>query len=468
MTIETDYLVVGAGACGMAFVDTLVSRSDADVLLVDRHHRPGGHWNDDYSFVRLHQPSAYYGVDSLPLGADRVDETGPNTGFYERATGAELSDYYGRVLAERLEPTGRVRFLGVTDYIGGGSGEHTIGSLLTGQTTSVRVRKRLVDATFIATSIPSQHKPSFSVEPGVRFIPPNDLVRLDDPGSSFTVIGAGKTSMDTCCWLVDNGVDPGSIRWIRPRDPWTVDRTWMQPLTKLGSMAEWLARQYEAAAVAADAADLMRRFEENASIRRLDPNVEPSVFRGATLSDAERATLARIDNVVRLGRVTHVGIDRIDLERGSVPTVPGEVIVDCSARGLGTPPSRPMFEPDRITIQRVQAGVDPFSAALIGVVEASERTDAEKNRLCPPNRMTGEASGVANDTLITLASRASWAAEPDLRGWLSTTRLSPFRQAAEHMTAEVRASVIRMMQNTAPAIENLQRIVNGAREPAGI
>ena len=66
--IETDYLVIGAGAIGMAFVDTLLSDSDAQVVMVDRHHRPGGHWNEAYPFVRLHQPAAYYGVNSRELG----------------------------------------------------------------------------------------------------------------------------------------------------------------------------------------------------------------------------------------------------------------------------------------------------------------------------------------------------------------------------------------------------------------
>ena len=63
-TIDADYLVVGAGAMGMAFTDTLVSETDAQVVIVDRGHSPGGHWNRAYPFVRLHQPSAYYGVNS--------------------------------------------------------------------------------------------------------------------------------------------------------------------------------------------------------------------------------------------------------------------------------------------------------------------------------------------------------------------------------------------------------------------
>ena len=54
-SLETDYLVVGAGATAMAFVDTLLTENaDVTVLMADRHHRTGGHWNDAYPFVRLH------------------------------------------------------------------------------------------------------------------------------------------------------------------------------------------------------------------------------------------------------------------------------------------------------------------------------------------------------------------------------------------------------------------------------
>ncbi len=76
--IETDYLVVGAGAAGMAFADALIAACDADVVMVDRRHVPGGHWNDAYPFVRLHGPSALYGVNSRSLGSDSIEQTGPN------------------------------------------------------------------------------------------------------------------------------------------------------------------------------------------------------------------------------------------------------------------------------------------------------------------------------------------------------------------------------------------------------
>jgi cation diffusion facilitator CzcD-associated flavoprotein CzcO len=52
--LETDYLVLGAGAAAMAFADELLTHSKATVAIVDRRHAPSGHWLDAYPFVRLH------------------------------------------------------------------------------------------------------------------------------------------------------------------------------------------------------------------------------------------------------------------------------------------------------------------------------------------------------------------------------------------------------------------------------
>src|SRR5512140_1644431 len=108
-TLETDYLVVGAGAAGMAFTDALLGHSDATVTLVDRRHAPGGHWTDAYPFVRLHQPSAFYGVSSVPLGSGTVDGSGVNAGFHEQAGADELRAYYAQVMDRHFVPTGRVQ-----------------------------------------------------------------------------------------------------------------------------------------------------------------------------------------------------------------------------------------------------------------------------------------------------------------------------------------------------------------------
>src|ERR1700752_5416937 len=109
--IEADYVVVGAGAMGLAFVDTLVSETSATAVVVDRNHQPGGHWTTAYPFVRLHQPSAYYGVNSRNLGSDTIDQSGLNAGYYELASGAEVCAYFDAVMRQHLLPSGRVTYL---------------------------------------------------------------------------------------------------------------------------------------------------------------------------------------------------------------------------------------------------------------------------------------------------------------------------------------------------------------------
>jgi NAD(P)-binding Rossmann-like domain len=225
--IETDYLVIGAGAAGMAFTDALVADSDAEVVMVDRRHGPGGHWNDAYPFVRLHQPAAYYGVNSRSLGSDMIDETGENAGMYERATAAQICDYYQRVLEEHLVPSGQVRFFGMSDYLGGdlddgsarqptdGLGGQGFVSRLTGATTTIAVRKKLVDARYLEPVIPLNHTPSFEIDPDATFIPVNGLAKMAEAANGYTIVGSGKTAIDACLWLLENGVDPDRIRWIR-------------------------------------------------------------------------------------------------------------------------------------------------------------------------------------------------------------------------------------------------------------
>jgi tetratricopeptide (TPR) repeat protein len=203
----------------MAFVDALIAACDVEVLMVDRRHGPGGHWNDAYPFVRLHGPSALYGVNSRRLGTDAIDQGGPNAGYYPRATAAEICGYYQRVLDEQLLPCGRVRFLGMSDCSAAGNGPQ-VTSRLTGETTTIRVRKRVVDARYLEPSIPATHVPPFGVEPGARLIPVNDLVGLSSPASGFTILGGGKTAIDgtaeRAARLLDLLVRAHLIQPVRP------------------------------------------------------------------------------------------------------------------------------------------------------------------------------------------------------------------------------------------------------------
>ena len=459
--IETDYLVVGAGASAMAFVDALIGESpDVDVVIVDRRHRPGGHWLDAYPFVRIHQTSVNYGVTSRVLGQDRIDESGPNAGFYERATAGEICAYYTRVLEEDMLPSGRVRFFAMSDYRGEDADGHHFVSLLTGAQTTVKVRRKLVDATYIESEIPSRHTPAFEVDPGVRLIPPNDLVDLEGPASGYTVIGGGKTGMDTCNWLLDQGVAPDNIRWIRSRDAWAMNRAFLQPLEGVGSYMDFQAKYVAAAAEAENGADFFHRQEADGTSLRLDPAVEPDAFRAPILSEAEIQSLRQIENVVRLGRVLRIGTDRVTLEQGSISSDARQIYVDCTAAGIRGVEHRPIFEAGRITIQYVTLGIVPWGAATLGAVEALRDDDADKNRLCPPIVLTGKVSDMIDVLYAGLNGVVARTAEPDLAAWNEACRLNPGRGAADHLDdPRVPAAFASLGANIGPALSNLERLV---------
>jgi hypothetical protein len=458
--LETDYLVVGAGITGLAFADTLVSETDAELVIVDRRERPGGHWTDAYPFVRLHQPSAYYGVNSRALGEDRIDDQGPNAGFYERATAAEIVDYCTRVL-DTLVASGRVRFFAMSDYSRpDGDGHHFV-SLLSGAPTRVHVRRRVVDATYIESSIPSRHTPTFVVEDDVQMVTPNQLVHLGAPPSGFTVIGAGKTAMDTCNWLLDGGVDPNDIRWIRPRDGWFFDRALTQPLHLVASYMQLQARFVEQAATCDGARSFADGLEAEGVVVRVDPNVQPEMFRGATLSQLELASLRQIDDVVRLGRVRRIGTRSIALDGAEVPAEPGHLYVDCTAAGLRHAEPRPVFDGDRITMQYVTIGFAPWSAATIAAIEASDRDDAAKNALCPPVVFTGNVSDILPLAYAGMRGLLARGAEPDLGPWTDRCRLNPARGAADHLDeVDVQAAYTSLITHSDAALENLAALTS--------
>src|SRR5215207_306276 len=141
-SVETDYLVVGAGAMGMAFTDALIDHADVHVTLVDRRHAAGGHWQDAYPFVQLHQASLFYGVASTRLGHGTVQTRGPGTGLQERARQAEIQHYYDDILFQRFVGSGRVTFLGGCEYHADGA-SHRVTSRVSGETVDIDVRRRV-------------------------------------------------------------------------------------------------------------------------------------------------------------------------------------------------------------------------------------------------------------------------------------------------------------------------------------
>ena len=165
--LRCDYLVVGAGAAGMAFVDTLLTEDPTcRVVLVDRRAKAGGHWVDSYPFVRLHQPSHYYGVNSLPLGKARDAKGRECFDRDDLASGAEVVAYYEKVLAQ-FEASGRVDIRLETSYEARGARA----LLTTNDGTTSWVTPRKTVTTISNVQVPSTRPPPFPVADGVECRP---------------------------------------------------------------------------------------------------------------------------------------------------------------------------------------------------------------------------------------------------------------------------------------------------------
>lgn len=454
--LETDYLVIGAGAAGMAFTDALLTHSDASITLVDRRAAPGGHWIDAYPYVHLHQPSTFYGVSSVPLGQDTVDVAGTNAGYYELAGADEIRAYYARVMQRHFLPSGRVRYFPNSDYVG----ESRFVSRLARKSTRVRVRRKIVDTTYLEGSIPATSPPPFEVDDGVCCLPAGGITQLHEQPERFVIIGAGKTALDACGWLLEQGVPADDICWVKPREAWWLNRRFHQPHTLLPDFYHGMAVQIEAMAAAASMQDLCARLEVEGFFLRIAPGVTPTMFRGAVISEAELDQLRRIEDVIRLGRVQKIGRSEIVLDEGRIPTTEGTVHVHCAARGLLQPPLRPIFEPGRVTLQPFLWGFACYQFAMLGVIEATVEGDEEKNRLCPPVPYWDQNHDYLRAFLASLANDRNRAAHPELAAWAKTTRLNPLSGIDQYREEPgVVADRERMRQFGAAAVGNLLKLL---------
>ena len=422
-TLEADYVITGAGTTAMAFADTLLSESTATMIIADRRTRPGGHWLDAYPFVRLHGAAAVYGVNSQPLGQGAIDSVGLNRGLNELASGPEICAYFDRLMQQRLLPSGRVTYLSRHEI--GADGVAT--SLVNGRRTVLKARRKWVDAARADSQVPATHGPRFHVADGVRCVTPTELTHLAEPAEGHVIVGGGKTSIDTALWLLEQGADPDRITWIRPRDAWLLNRADVQPtLTFAYSTLEAITAELEAVRDAASVQDLFTRLEARRLLLRIDPTVEPTMYRCATVSEAELAQLRRIKRVVRLGRVLAIERERIVLERGEVPTSVDQVHVHCSTSGLPRGPVEPVFQGGRIVPQYVRRCSPSFSAAFIAHLEATLSSDEEKNALCQPVNVPEVPLDWLRMHMDSSANQLRWAQHPELQQWLRQSRLDAF------------------------------------------
>ena len=447
-TIEADYLVVGAGAMGLAFMDTLVSETDATVVVVDRNDQPGGHWTTAYPFVRLHQPSAYYGVNSRRLGSDTIDHGGLNAGYYELASGAEVCAYFDAVMRQQLLPTGRVTYLPMSEYLGDGRVRRLGGDEIT-------VTAGRVVTTHVEIIVPSMRGPSYSIGDGVECVPPNALPRIREGRDRYVVVGAGKTAMDSCVWLLRHGVAPQRITWIKPRDSWILDRAAIQPGSTFAKrVLRDFSNQLNAVLEAESLADLFDRLEAKGCLMRVDRSIDPTMYRCAILSQAEVEQLRRITDVVRMGHVQTIEPGRITLEGGIRDVEDSALYIDCSADGFAHIEPATVFTDERIALQAVRTCQPAFSAAVIAHVEATYADDETKNAYCNPVPYPSDPADWLRMMLAFNKNQLQWFTDPDMMAWVDASRLNVLHHVSAGVSERAREKIISVLNSNMPLIND--------------
>ena len=280
-----------------------------------------------------------------------IERAGSNRGLYELAGGPEVIAYFERVMRERFLASGRVQYFPMCDYVGDGQ----FRSMLSDSAFNVSVQRKTVDTTFYRTSVPSTHTRKFKVDEDIVCVQPNGLPRQASAHESFVILGAGKTAMDACVWLLDAGADPDRITWVVPRDSWLMNRHTVQPGTAFFEQTVGgFNRQLEAMKDATSIDDVFIRLEQAGFLLRVDRNVWPEMFHYATISKGEVEQLQRIGNVIRQGRVAKVSANGLVMEDGgSVATQAEALYVDCTATAVKFTgkKSQPVFSNDHITLR---------------------------------------------------------------------------------------------------------------------
>mmetsp|Transcript_18146 Transcript_18146/g.51467 ORF Transcript_18146/g.51467 Transcript_18146/m.51467 type:complete len:540 (+) Transcript_18146:95-1714(+) len=446
--LECDYLVIGAGASGLAFVDSLLERAqaatkaavetgkkakekkDISIIVVDERDHPGGHWNDAYRFARLHHESSHYGVGSRKLekvekagkGINKAKKEGKAGGHY--ASTGEVLVYYNNVIKDFID-TGCVRYFRMCSWR-----EDTIVSTLDpSMKWTVCANCKIVDSSYLRIQAPSTRPPPFEVGLGAFVVPPSFLPSVSVPPAKYVIIGAGRTAIDAILWLLRMGVKSARVQWVMPRDHWYMCREALDGKQVMHTSITFTAVTMQNTSLE----HAMRELERAGLFCRLDCEQIQECFHGAAVSQEELEKLRSIPDVIRLGRVRSIYEDYVMLERGQFPCVPGTLHVDCTSDAIRKLPDPvPIWQTKRILLQPVQevligAGEFniPCSAALLGFIEGLFPDDETKNSLCTSGRYPDTIQDWFSCHLTAAKNKKLWGNNAIVT-WLTGHRLSLF------------------------------------------
>jgi hypothetical protein len=223
------------------------------------------------------------------------------------------------------------------------------------------------------------------------------------------------------------------------------------------------AAQFEALAAAESIPDLFDRLEKAGCLLRVDKNVTPQMFHGATISKLELAELQKIKNIVRMGRVQKIEQNEITLDRGSIPTSKDIIHVDCSASAISNLEMKPIFNGDRITPQTVRSYQPVFSAALIAHVESNYETEKKKNALCQVVPLPNHDTDWLRMMSIFMMNQFNWGQDKGMRQWLLENRLDGFSKLVKSVdkSDEGKMAILGRLRNASmPAMMKLRQLMD--------
>ena len=172
--------------------------------------------------------------------------------------------------------------------------------------------------------------------------------------------------------------------------------------------------------------------------------------------------LRRIENVVRLGHVEAIHPDASCSNVVRSRRAP----ITCMfiARPLDWPTThRAIFGDREILLQPVTRASLSFSAGLIGFVEASGRTTAEKNRLCQPNAWPDTPFDWTRHLLVGMRTELGWQSAPDVSAWVDSSRLNLVKGLNEHPDKATAADLQgRFVTALLPALAQLRPMASAA------
>jgi hypothetical protein len=217
------------------------------------------------------------------------------------------------------------------------------------------------------------------------------------------------------------------------------------------------AARLRAISDAASVEDLFCRLEDVGVLLRINPAIRPTMYRCATVTQAELEQLRRIADVVRMGHLLRIDADTMVLDGGAVAMDASALYIDCTADGAEKRPATPIFDTGRITLQSVRGCQQVFSAALIAHVEAAYQDDTARNQLCVPLPHPDTDLDWLRITLADYGNQLRWLDDPDLTAWLSAARLDFLGHLMGHLRAPglgkpgVRDRILRMTQSVLSA-----------------